>query len=314
MSNVSDPPMTRGVLLTVLLLLVSMLDASILGCTRRTDRLPTKGSPTIVSLAPALTETLFALGVGDRVVGVSDYCAFPPRAKELPKVGSALTPNYEALARLTPDLILVTRGASPPQPGLARLGRLVSFDWLTLDDVVTSTLRLAALVGSSSRGQELARRYRRGFQSRISPHCLRVLLVIGQVPGRLGEVWYVRRNSLHGQLLSAAAACNAIDRDVEGQPRLSLEQVFGVDPDAIVVLATSAAESTRLAADWNRLTELRAVQNGNVAVLSAPEIEVPGPRLIKFIDRLSRVLAKMRSTEVPSRTDRTHPVGSGVAP
>ncbi|HEY6079849.1 MAG TPA: helical backbone metal receptor, partial [Polyangiaceae bacterium] len=102
------------------------------------------GPPRVVSLSPALTETTLALGAGEQLVGISDFCELPP-GKTLPRLGSALTPNHEAIAALEPSLILCDASVGSKGHSLAALAPCEILPWLTLAEVVQSTRRLGQL-------------------------------------------------------------------------------------------------------------------------------------------------------------------------
>jgi ABC-type Fe3+-hydroxamate transport system substrate-binding protein len=112
--------------------------------------------------------------------------------------------------------------------------------------------------------------------------------VLGYGGDTLDQVWFIRPNSIHGAALRAAGAENAVAHDVKGQPRLSLERVIQLDPDAVIVLLNNeAAPAARIEEQWRRLTSLTAVKQGRVAALVAPEAFANGPRILALVDRLS---------------------------
>jgi iron complex transport system substrate-binding protein len=157
----------------------------------------------IVSLAPSVTETLFALGAGPRVVAVSDYCDYPPEVVALPRIGSFLTPSVEAVLAARPDLVIAT-----PSPGnydavaqLRRLGvRVEAIEATRLAEVATMTRRIAELAGVPEAGERLVAEMERGMnavRARLaSAPRRRVLMIIGQEP-----LIAVGRGSFLGELL-----------------------------------------------------------------------------------------------------------------
>lgn len=241
----------------------------------------------IVSLSPALTETLFAIGAAEQVVGVSDYCDHPPAARARARVGTSITPNFEAIVRLTPTLIVTEDVVNARPQELERLAPTVKLPWLSLDHVVRGTRRLGELSGKQAAAQALAARLEQRLSVTPPPGAPRVLLVLGYATGPLDEVWFIRRNSLHGAALQAAGGQNAVARDVAGQPRLSLEKVLELDPDIVVVLVEDPAVSERsVKQQWRELEPLRAVRENRIAVLQAPEAFSHGPRILELTERL----------------------------
>ena len=112
--------------------------------------------PRIVSTSPSITETLFALGLGDRVVGVSTYCRYPEIVKTLPKVGTFLRPDTEVIARLRPDLVIVHAGPHDVVRQLATLGiQPVTVDRGTLPGVYSSIRAIGTAAGAGDRAEQL---------------------------------------------------------------------------------------------------------------------------------------------------------------
>lgn len=263
----------------------------LLGCNTSRERRVEGRSQRIVSLSPALTETLFAIGAGNEVVGVSDYCDYPERARRLPKAGTSITPKFEAIAALKPTVIVTEQAVNARSAELKRLARPVVLPWLSLAQVVSGVRRLGELTGKAPEAQQLASLLERRLK-RVPPRdAPRVLLVLGYGDGRLGQVWFIRRNSIHGAALEAAGARNAVDRDVQGQPRLSLEEVIRLDPDAVVVLlGADGPDPAKVIAAWQAVKPLRAVRDGNVRAIKAPEAFSNGPRILDLVGRLRATL------------------------
>ena len=269
--------------------LVAFIGALLLlsGCDTAHDRRRESGPQRIVSLSPALTETLFAIGAGNEVVGVSDYCDYPARARELPRAGTSITPKFEKIAALKPTVIVTEQAVNARSQELERLARPVVLPWLSLEQVVSGVRRLGELTGNASEAQRLATSLERSLKRTPPRDAPRVLLVLGYGSGQLGQVWFIRRNSIHGAALRAAGANNAVDRDVKGQPRLSLEEVIRVDPDAVVVLLNDKGpEPEKVIAAWQAVQPLRAVKEGKVRAIKAPEAFSNGPRILGLVDRL----------------------------
>ncbi|HEY3253803.1 MAG TPA: helical backbone metal receptor, partial [Polyangiaceae bacterium] len=201
------------------------------------------GRQRLVSLSPAVTETLFAIGAGPELVGVSDYCDYPEEAKKLPRTGSALTPGYEAIVRLKPSLILCEAAASTPRRELAALGVTKFLPWLSLEEIVASTRLLGALTGHAGPAGQLATQLWEGLAIAEAANGPRVLAVLGETSGKLSEIYFIKRNSIHGAALRAAGARNAVAMDVPGVPRLSFEELLRLDPDAIIVLVSQTSST-----------------------------------------------------------------------
>jgi iron complex transport system substrate-binding protein len=259
---------------------------------------PTASPPArIVSLSPSITETLFAIGAGSRVVGVSDFCTQPPAAAVLPRVGTGLSPAYERIAGLAPDLIVSEANVAVPAAALAQVGTVRLFPWLALADVLAGIRDLGCAVGAGDAAAALADRMAARLGARAPADAPRVLLVLGREADRLKDVWFIRSNSLHGAALEAAGGRNVVAAPVRGLPRMSLEELIALDPDIIVILTPDDAGDggAHLLDGWRRLTALSAVRTDRLRVLTAPEAYANGPHILDLVDHLTPLLAELRA-------------------
>lgn len=254
---------------------------------------PPSAQARIVSLAPGITDTLFALGAGAQLVARSDYCDFPAEVTRLPKAGTNLTPNYELITRLAPSLIVGEDNAGARKRELEALGPTLLLPWLSLEEIVKGTRELGVRTERKTEGTALADRMQRVLGVKAPAHGPRVLLVIGYQPGKLDEVWFIRENSLHGAALHAAGARNAVAKAVQGLPRLSPEQLVEVDPDAIFVLTEPGKAQPESLGSWQQLKPLRAIQNQKIELIEAPEAYVQGPRILTLVDRLAAAVKRV---------------------
>lgn len=245
-----------------------------------------------VSLSPAVTETLFALGAGSQVVGISDYCHFPPPVEQLPRVGSGFTPRYEAIVGLAATQVFVEAVNYDTVRDLAKVMDVRPLKWLTLEDVIVATRTLGQLTGAPSAAKTLVAQYQGLLEATPAKGAPRVLLVLAHSPGQLQEAWFIRKNSIHGRVLEAAGAINAASDAIVGAPRLSLEQVIELDPDGIIILRSAERPEPQLTADWTKLTALRAVKSSHVRQIAAPEVMIPGPRIVELVKRLVPIVAE----------------------
>lgn len=269
------------------------------GCSRVSP--PEPNARRIVSLSPALTETMFALGVDPEVVGVSDFCHAPPAVETRPRVGTIFSPKFEAIVQVRPTLIVAERIAGTRVEDLAKLSETATYPWLTYDDVIQSTGALGRKLGRGPAAERLIESYRSVLAIPAATLRPRVFLALAHVPGQLGEVWFIRRNSIHGRALEAVGAENAVARDIIGPPRIGLEAVIALDPEAIIVLEPVEHGHPGLLDDWRRITALQAIRQGRLALIAAPELEVPGPRIEQFVKRLRQTLRAMNPAPPKAR-------------
>ncbi len=247
----------------------------------------------LVSLAPAITETIAALGDRSVLVGRSDWCRTPASITDLPAVGSALTPNLEGIVGLHPSRILVDGSQGIRIDQLKALAPVEVLPWLTVEEMVRSIRRLGAIVDRYVAAETLAARVENTLAVPPPEAGPVVLMVLAGGGLDNGEVWYVKRNSVHGAVLHAAGGRHAIDRDVEGAPVLSLEQLVSLDPDHLVLMASGAVDPDRVAAleaDWSRMTSLAAVREGRVHVVMGEDLLSVGPSVLDTVQAVRRAL------------------------
>jgi ABC-type Fe3+-hydroxamate transport system substrate-binding protein len=272
--------------------LIGVLLSAALGCHRIS---PGSGAlRRVVSLSPGITDALFEIGAGADVIARSDYCDYPPEVTRLPRVGTSLTPNYEAITRLSPTLIVGEQGANAREHELEAIGPTLLLPWLTLDEIVAGVRELGRRTNAEATASALATRMKARLDVPAPANGPRVLLVIGYEPGRLEELWFIRENSLHGAALHAAGARNAVPEAVTGLPRLSLERLLGIDPDAIFILTQPGHAAGDYLAPFRALAPLRAVKLDHVSVVEAAEAYVHGPCILALVDKLAAEVNKLR--------------------
>ena len=222
-------------------------------------------------------------------MGVSDYCNYPEAAKKLPRNGSALTPNYEAIVRLSPTLILCEEAASTPKRELSALGVTRFVPWLTLEDIVAGTRLIGALTDRAEAASALATKLWDGLAVAENKDGPRVLVVLGEGTGKLSEIYYIKRNSIHGAAVRAAGVRNAVAADNVGVPRLSVEELLRLDPEGIIVLIApgpNAPNDAQVLQEYQALEPLTARKNGRISVLKSDAAFANGPRILTLAEQL----------------------------
>lgn len=253
----------------------------------------------IVSLAPHTTELLFAVGAGDRVVGVSQYSDFPAAAQRLPQVGDAVRLDFEAIVALHPDLVVAWASAlAPPQRmRLAQLGIPVFLsEPRELDDVARDLRALGELTATRTTAQAAADQLTAEFAAARRQYAgLRPVSVFFQV-------WDPPLMTINGQQLISAmlTLCGArnifaaehllaptVDREsvVRADPELVLTGVRGADPK----LAHGAFSR------WAGLTRMQAVRHGRLIALDEDPLVRPGPRVALAVHSLCTAIDAVRS-------------------
>jgi iron complex transport system substrate-binding protein len=251
----------------------------------------------VVSIIPATTEMLFAMGAGERLVAVGSYDRFPPEVDRLPRVGALLDPDVERIITLRPDLVILYGTQADLRTQLDRAG-IAYYPYVHrgLSDIPETIRSLGARVGMSRQADGLAdhleeqlAQIRKRVAGRPRP---RTLLVFGREPGTLRNI-----NSSGGigflhDMLDIAGGGDVF-ADVKQQAVItSTEMILARAPDVIIEL--NYARNQRAAASdvraWNALSSVPAVRNHRVYVLEGEEFVVPGPRVGIATEHLSRAL------------------------
>ncbi|MCL2000155.1 MAG: helical backbone metal receptor [Planctomycetes bacterium] len=252
--------------------------------------LAAESRPRLVSLAPSLTEMVFALGAGSLLAGVSENCRYPPEARDIPKIGLYLTPNYEIILTLRPDLVLMLAEHAPARPALEALGLAYEvFDHRRLAGLLESFSRLGGICGAQERAGELRAEVESAFlRPAPTPGTTppNILVVLGRDygVGGIANAYVIGKDDLYNQLIEAVGCRNAYRGDL-AYPVLSGESIASLSPDIVIetVFAEmgTAIPNRDLLRDWSSsLANLQAVREGRVFYLRNDYIFVPGHRLV----------------------------------
>ena len=253
----------------------------------------------IVSLVPALTEMLFALGAGPRVVAVSSYDEFPPEVKSLPRVGALLDPDMERILALRPDLVVIYGSQTDLQSQFARAGvRVFNYRHAGLSGVFNTLKELGAAVGRSGDADRLAREIRErldAIQARVRGRPRpRTLLVFERDPASLRGVYVSGGVGFLHDMLEIAGGVNVFADMARESVQPSVETMLARAPDVILevrvkglLAPADVAEAKRV---WGALASVPAVQHGRIQILHGDHLVVPGPRVVQGTEAFARAL------------------------
>jgi ABC-type Fe3+-hydroxamate transport system substrate-binding protein len=244
----------------------------------------------IVSLAPATTELLFAMGWGDRVVGRTRYDVFPREVAQVPSVGEGLNPNVEAVAARTPDLVVMyaTPGNAPVVEQLARLGiPAVNVKMDRLAELPHSARLLASLIGDSLRVDSIVSGFERQLDSleRAShPALRRIAWIVWDNPPMV-----IGTGSFLNDLVRLAGGKNVFDDLPQPSPTVSIETIAARDPDIFLLLSSdSLPPAYALRPEWQTV---RAVRTGRFGLLRGSQFSWPSLRAPQAVRDLQRMFA-----------------------
>ena len=236
----------------------------------------------IVSLAPSNTEILFALGLGDNVVGVTDWCDYPPEALNKTKVGGYATPDIEKIVALNPDLVLVAYG-TPMDVIITMVGLgLTVFGIKTtdLDDLLNDIRRIGEITDKEMEAQALTSAMENRIQAVTNQtaeleQSPRVFYIVWHDP-----LWTAGSGTFIDELIERAGGVN-ICQNLTGYTTISIEEVVARDPEIIITSEWSY--------DWARnetgpLASTNASQTGRIYICDDNLIQRPGPRLVEGLE------------------------------
>ena len=247
----------------------------------------------VVSLAPSITEIVFALGEGDRLKGVTQHCDFPADAQSLPKIGSYVHLDLERIVALKPDLCIAVRDGNPRNvvTELEALGIPVyTVDPRNLDTAVDAVLEVGQLLNATTRAQHLANEMRARIE-RVKVRVAgtagrpRVFFQIGTAP-----IVSAGTNTVINELIVAAGGQNLAEGPAS-YPRFSSEQVLALQPEIIIITAmTKEPDLEQVSAEWRQYEGLPAVRNNRIFIVDADLFDRPTPRLINGLETLAGII------------------------
>jgi ABC-type Fe3+-hydroxamate transport system substrate-binding protein len=256
----------------------------------------------IVSVAPSITEILFALGAGNQIVGVTTYCNYPEAAKAKPKVGGYTTPSLEAILALRPDQVIMMKN----RPDIGQKLRQTGIDVLELQPenlagVYNAIQMISERIGVPERGRTLIQSIRKDLQDvaeKTNGPKAKVLFIVGRTPGTVSGLIGVGRGSYISELMGLAGAENILADAAVPYPQINMEEVIRKNPDIIIDMGHNemVTESQKQAVKqlWKKYRFLRAVQRDAVFPISADYFVTPGPRVVQAVRDIRKMVDRGR--------------------
>ncbi len=255
----------------------------------------------IISTAPSITETVFAVGAGDKLVGVSKFCSYPPQAGRLPKVGGLLDPAGEAIVRLNPDLVIVLEENNKFRQDLSNGGyRVMAVNHKSIPGIITSVETIGKACGREDEGLRLAGSMRRKIEQLEAAqnpenHRPKVIVSVGRNAGngQLGKVYIAGKDNYYDEMIRLAGGVNAYEGDIR-YPAVSIEGLLRMNPEVIIDLVTGyrdqGLKKESLLGEWVEVRGTRAFETGHIHVMGEDFWTLPGPRFVKIVEELSLIL------------------------
>lgn len=264
---------------------------------RNDDSYPSR----IISLSPSITEILFALGLGDRVAGVTRFCKYPPEARKKPAVGGYYDPDYEAILRLNADFIIMLPEHAASRKNIESLGAaILVVDHTTVEGMLRSIETIGGRCGAPVRAKKLSDSLRAGME-RIGKATAalakpRVLVTLGRgmASGSLDNLFIAGPGTMYDEFLTISGGANAMPAKGVQFPQISLEGIYTLDPDIIIDMTPDlrAYNLTRekVMAEWKKAARVRAVTENRVYLLEDDYVTIPGPRIVGTVALMAHAI------------------------
>jgi iron complex transport system substrate-binding protein len=255
---------------------------------------PTVKGPRVVSLVPAVTEMLFAVGAGPQVVGVSSFDKVPAEVATRPRVGALLDPDVERILSLKPDLVVTYGSQDALHDQLSRAG-IATFVYVHggIGDTLQTFEAIGARTGHEEAGRQAAQLLRAqltGIRMRVEGRPRpKTLLVFGRDPGAIRNVWASGGVGFLHELLDVAGADNVCADVARENVQATSELLLTRSPEVIVELQ-AVARAVESPSPWLAFPGIPAVRSGRVLSLQGDQFVVPGPRLGEAAQALARAI------------------------
>lgn len=246
----------------------------------------------IISASPSITEMLYALGLGERVVGVTSYCHYPPEVRHKPRIGNYLRPDLETIVSMQPDLVVALAEHGELLPRLERLGlEVLALQHNDLEGIYQSLSELSARAGVPGRGAALVQQIKADLEAvRLRAKNLprrETLFIVGRTPGVIQGVVAVGPGPFLNELIEIAGGVNMLHDAAQHYPQISREAILVRRPEVILDMGDMAVtdgvteeHKRSVTALWQReFPTVPAVTAGRAYAVADDRYVVPGPRV-----------------------------------
>jgi iron complex transport system substrate-binding protein len=263
-----------------------------------------EGPRRIIALAPSVAEAMHVLGLDDRVVGVGEYVTWPPELAAKRRLGGLFNPDFEGIVALQPDLAVLLTSEESLRGRLESIGiEVLTVPSDTLGDVELAIETIGERCGVEERAREVLREWRMALRPDPVTEPLRVVLVVGREPKRLGDMVVAGPDTFFDQLLGRLGAINVFYDVSSRYPQVGVEEVIRRRPDVVLELQPLEVPDTRraaLLADWSALDALDEAAGPCVQLVGGEHVLVPGPRLPRVYEQLRAALQACVPVAAPS--------------
>jgi len=249
----------------------------------------------IVSLAPAITEIVFALGKGDRIVASTKFCNYPGEAKKIPRIGGLMDVNLEVLISKKPDIIFLYPEYYERIKIMEKRTKLVIVKHTDLNDLFEGVETISKALDIEARGKALVSKIKhqlnqtrqRQTVSLKGKKKVKALLIIGRNPDKLTNMYIVGARDFLNELLDVAGGVNAYSGNIN-YPSISIESVLAMNPDVIIELSAfnEGIKEEKVLGLWKKFPYISAVKKGKIKIIKNSVWLIPGPRVSQIAEKM----------------------------
>lgn len=249
----------------------------------------------IISFAPNVTEMLFALGVEDRLVGVTRFCKSPPQAQEKEIVGDLFNPSLERIISLKPTKFISLEIRNPELKKVLRLSKakIIEIPNETIEEIFIGLRIIGDALDVRSKSDSIETALRNSLEKIASENQLedsiKVGIVIGRSKGSLEQIYVAGKETFYTELLEMLGAKNAFGNLENRYPTVSLEVLLEINPDILIEIQSelNEAKKQQIREIWQKLPNLSAVKNGKLKFLSGKSAAIPGVKIDETFEKLA---------------------------
>jgi iron complex transport system substrate-binding protein len=258
-----------------------------------------KKAQRVVSLSPSITEVLFAIGAGDQVSAVTDFCTYPKEALQKPKIGGMLNSSAESIIALKPDLMVFQPGKSNVKQLAIKLNiEYIEASFQDLKSIYQAIQDIGNAVGKEKEAEKLITDIKSKLESyqerlkNVKPKS--TLLILGDSRDPLRDLYAVGKRTFLDELLTLSGGENVLSETLSQYPKISREYIISRSPEVVIIAGpnsevTEKEFSSNLNA-WRVLGSVRAVKNKSIHIISEDYILIPGPRLVNIVDKFYQAI------------------------
>lgn len=255
----------------------------------------------IVSLSPSVTELLFDLGLENRIVGVTDFCKYPPEALNIDKIGGYLDVNYEAIVSLKPDIVIMRKEFQQAKERLESLNiRTLTVNHDDIQGILDSYNIVGAACGAEQKAsvkvEQIKQRMSNVSAKTKNLPLRKVMICIEREYGKsdISGVIAVGKDGFYNEILRLAGGKSLFEETGIPFPPVSAESILRANPDIIIEMIPDIGKrglnKDDIIKDWQTLHTVEAVKNGKVFILIEDYFVIPGPRFVMIIEEMAKLI------------------------